>query len=73
MFDLYQGSETASHRQAHLLHEVAADRLARSASDSHASSDDRLSAVRKVSRLVSDAVAAVSAAVATATRRPRTI
>lgn len=74
MFDLYQGPETAAHRQAHLLAEVAADRLARSASESDQSStDDRPSPARRVTLLVTDALSALSGAIHVAGRHPRGI
>lgn len=71
MFDLYQAPETAAYRQAQLLAEVAADRLARSASEGdHPSTDDRRSPARRVTLFVTDALAALSAAVNAAARRP---
>ena len=71
MFDLYQAPETAAHRQAQLLAEVAADRLARSASEGdRQSTDDRQSPARRVTRFVTDAFAVLSGAVNAAARRP---
>jgi hypothetical protein len=72
MFDLYQAPETAAHRQSDLLAEVAADRLARSASEGDASSAaDSQPAAPRLLVLVADVLAALSGAVHAATRRPR--
>ena len=72
MFDLYQAPATAAHRQADLYAEIAADRLARSAStDDQTSSNDSQSPVRRLSILVADARAALAGAVTAATRHPR--
>ena len=58
MFDLYQSPATAAHRQAELYAEVAADRLARSASESdQASTDDSQSPAPRLTVLVTDVLA----------------
>jgi len=72
MFNLYQGHETAAYRQAELLEEIAADRLARSAAASNQSSDgDRTSPVTRLIAIVADALSAVRGTHDAAGRRPR--
>jgi len=71
MFDLYQGHETAAHRQSELLDAVAADRLARLAREGHtASADDRVSPAHRVTMVLTDAVAVIRGAFHTTGRQP---
>jgi F0F1-type ATP synthase assembly protein I len=72
MFDLYQAPDTAAQRRVDLLADLAADRLALSASETdQASADDRLSPIHRLSLLVTDIRAIIAGAISQATRRPR--
>ena len=72
MFDLYQSPATAAHRQAELYAEVAADRLARSASEGdQTSADDSQSPAPRLTILATYVLAVLTGAVHAATRHPR--
>ncbi|MFL5674953.1 MAG: hypothetical protein ACJ779_08105 [Chloroflexota bacterium] len=72
MFDLYHAPDQAAYRQAELYERIATDQLLKGAVDA-GSTDDRVSPARKVIVFVTDVMASVSAAFATAGRRPHRI
>ena len=74
MFDLYHGQDQAAYRQAELLHEIAADRLARSArNDNQPSTDHGPSRAHRAIVRMTDAVSVVTGALHQSGRHPRGI